>query len=81
MRGPERAPRSLSKKQQILCGGKEERYERNPGGVPFVFHHKLLSLQKLKNLLSVSETLSDTLRGHPAPAFCKRTVRFFPTPL
>ena len=33
-------PLRLSKKRKILCGGKEESYERNPGGVPLVFNHK-----------------------------------------
>ena len=30
----------LSKKQENLRDGKEESYERNPGGVPLVFNHK-----------------------------------------
>ena len=30
----------VSKNAEKLFNGKEESYERNPGGVPFVFNHK-----------------------------------------
>jgi hypothetical protein len=48
----------LSINPEIPDDGKEDRYERNPGGVSFVFNlsfSELLWVQK--NLLSVAKTL------------------------
>ena len=43
----------LSINQKTLCNGKEDSYERNPGGVSFVLNHKFFELEKFKKLASL----------------------------
>ena len=42
----------LSKEPKDLRDGKEDSYERNPGGVSFVFNHKFFALQKVRKTCS-----------------------------
>jgi hypothetical protein len=50
--------RRLPIKPEISDNGKEESYERNPGGVSFVFNLSFSELLRVqKNLLSLSKTL------------------------
>ena len=51
----------LSKKQENLRDGKEESYERNPGGVPLVFNHKFFeTFQRFKKLVQRVEEVFST---------------------
>jgi hypothetical protein len=48
----------LSINPEILDNGKEDSYERNPGGVSFVLNHTFFELLKVqKILLSLSKRL------------------------
>ena len=61
------------KKGGDLRDGREDSYERNPGGVSFVFNHKFFEPFKgLKNLLSVSKKRFRHAERPPAgrPLFC-----------
>ena len=54
---------SLPEKAQFLRAGKEDSYERNPGGVSFVSNHKFFeSFERIKKLAQSGEKFFDTLR-------------------
>ena len=72
---------SLPEKAQFLRAGKEDSYERNPGGMSFVFNHKFFEpFERIEKLVQSGEKFFDTLsrrtHGCPPAFFCRFDERY-----
>ena len=65
----------LSINSEMLCGGKDDSCEGNPGGVSFAFNHRFFELIKFrKSCSSVSKNFFDTLLKFFCPQKVQKNV-------